>query len=168
MMKTIYKQKGIGLVEVLVALIVLALGVLGYAALQYKAVEANSESGSRIIAVNLARDLTERMRANPAAFATYKTRMGSAESQKTYSTNCFSNFCSATQFAEFDVAQVVLNAERFAMTMNIMKCQGNNNNRQCIYVAWGDTSATDGTNAGDCTNATSYRSDSTCLVMEAY
>lgn len=36
-------QKGVGLIEILVALLVLAIGVLGFVALQYRAVEATSE-----------------------------------------------------------------------------------------------------------------------------
>jgi len=43
-MLTMNKQKGVGLMEVLVALLLLAVGVLGYAVLQLKAVDASSEA----------------------------------------------------------------------------------------------------------------------------
>ena len=40
-------QKGVGLIEVLVALVLLAVGVLGYSILQLRAVDASSEALSR-------------------------------------------------------------------------------------------------------------------------
>ena len=61
----------------------------------------------------------------------------------------------------------VKNASSFGMTMNMIACP-QTNNRQCIYIAWGDTSATNGTGVGDCTQDTSYNNNSTCVIMEAY
>ena len=46
-MKIHQYQKGVGLVEVLVALLLLAVGVLGYSILQIRAVDASSEALSR-------------------------------------------------------------------------------------------------------------------------
>ena len=161
-------QKGIGLVEIMVALLILAIGILGFIALQYRALEATSEGSYRIQAINLARDLAERIRINRDAFSTYQQKVQLPLNQKAFKTNCFSNNCSAVDLADFDVAQVANRAASFGMTINIMNCQGNNNNRNCIYVAWGDSSATDGTGTGDCTNGTAYNPASTCIIMEAY
>ena len=63
-MSTRSSQKGVGMVEVLVALIVLAVGVLGYVMLQVRAMEATIEGTQRIQAINIARDLAERVRVN--------------------------------------------------------------------------------------------------------
>ena len=63
-MRTQHRQLGVGLMEVLVALLILSIGVMGFIALQYRAVEATAESSARIQAINLARDLAERMRVN--------------------------------------------------------------------------------------------------------
>ena len=60
----IKQQKGVGMIEVLVALTLLAIGVLGFTALQIRAVDATVEANNRIQAMNLARDLAERIRAN--------------------------------------------------------------------------------------------------------
>lgn len=57
-------DKGIALVEVLVALIVLSVGLLGVAALQVQSLKSNSSSYHRSQAVLLSYDITERMRAN--------------------------------------------------------------------------------------------------------
>lgn len=167
-MKTMSKQKGVGLIEVLVALLVLAIAILGFVALQYRAVEATSEAINRVQAMNIARDMAERVRANRDALSTYKAQTEIAANQLGYATNCMTKKCSATDLADFDVSQVSAKAASLGMTMNMRTCSGNNNGRNCIYVAWGDTSATDGTGVGDCTNGTAYNSSSTCLIMEAY
>ena len=160
-------QKGIGKMEILVALLILAIGVLGFIALQYRALEATSESTYRVQAVTIARDLAERIRVNRNAFSVYKTELSTAANQKTYKTNCLTTSCSDTDLADFDVSQITTRAAVFGMTMNIMNCQ-NTNNRSCIYVAWGDSSATDGSNSGDCTNGNAYNPNSTCIIMETY
>ena len=167
-MKTISKQKGVGLIEVLVSLLILAIGILGFVALQYRAVEATSEAINRVQAINVARDMAERIRANRDGLANYKTQIQTAANQTDYTTNCMTSACSATAMADFDVAQVAQKTADLGMTMNMRTCSGNSDGRNCIYVAWGDTSATDGTGAGDCTNGAAYLSTSTCVIMETY
>lgn len=58
---------GFTLVEALVALVVLSIGLLGVAALQFTSLKANHGSATRTQAVYLAYDIIERMRVNPAA-----------------------------------------------------------------------------------------------------
>jgi type IV pilus assembly protein PilV len=60
---------GFTLVEVLVALFVVALGVAGAAAVQAVAVRAAGEAGRLADGMRLADSLAQRMRANPAAMA---------------------------------------------------------------------------------------------------
>lgn len=162
------KQKGVGMVEVLVALLILAIGVLGFVALQYKASEATVEANYRVQAINLARDLSERIRVNRDQYATYQAQIQTAANQTTSSKNCSSVNCTKAELADYDVSQVTTKARSVGMSMNIMQCQNNNNNRNCIYVAWGDTAATNGSDPGDCTNGSTYNDSSTCLIMETY
>lgn len=166
-MRVLSHQRGVGMMEILVALLILAIGVLGFVALQYRALEASAESTNRVQAITIARDLAERIRVNRNAFTTYRTELGTAANQKAYKTNCLTTNCSNTDLADFDVSQIVSRATTFGMTMNIMNCTGTNN-RSCIYVAWGDSSATDGTATGDCTNGNAYNQASTCIIMETY
>ncbi|HET7201963.1 MAG TPA: type IV pilus modification protein PilV [Steroidobacteraceae bacterium] len=56
--------RGFTLVEVLVALVVLTIGMLGIAALYLESVRANRTALYRTDAVNLAADMADRMRAN--------------------------------------------------------------------------------------------------------
>lgn len=61
------RQRGFNLVEVLVALLVLAIGVLGAAAMQMNALKFNQTAAVRSQATFLAYDIVDRMRANRAA-----------------------------------------------------------------------------------------------------
>ena len=60
----INRQRGATLIEVLVAVLITATGVLGAAAMQLNAVKFNQVSTSRSTAVFLANDISDRMRAN--------------------------------------------------------------------------------------------------------
>jgi len=62
-------RAGFTLVEVLVALVVVALGIAGAAALQTLAVRAARDAAHLSDGTRLARSLAERMRANPRALA---------------------------------------------------------------------------------------------------
>ncbi|MEQ1159696.1 type IV pilus modification protein PilV [Acinetobacter calcoaceticus] len=166
-MKNIEHQRGMGMIEILVALLILAIGILGFIALQYRALEASAESTSRVQAITLARDIAERIRVNRNSLAVYNQQLQDASKQKDFVKNCFQDNCSDTDLADFDVAQVIKSASSFGMTMNMVACP-KTNNRQCIYIAWGDTSATNGTSTGDCTQDTSYSDNSTCVIMETY
>jgi type IV pilus modification protein PilV len=66
---------GATLIEVMVALVIMSIGLLGLASLQLSGVSNNSNSEKRTQAAILSNDLVERMRANPdeittAAYAT--------------------------------------------------------------------------------------------------
>lgn len=170
-MKTRNYQNGVGLIEVLVAMLILAIGVLGFIALQYRAVEATHESTYRVQAINLARDMAERMRVNRGAVSDYQTKLKKpVADQIVVSKNCSEEDCTAEELASYDVTEVAQKAHATGMTMTNITCRGNEtgDKRSCIYVAWGDTSATNGTGEGDCTNGSAYNPISTCLIMEVY
>ena len=64
-------QSGFSIVEVLVALFVLSIGLLGLAALQAQGVRFNHDAYVRTQATNAAYDIVDRMRANRANVADY-------------------------------------------------------------------------------------------------
>ena len=64
-------QSGFSLIEVLVALIVLSVGMIGMAALYAQGLGAGRTALYRTIAVNLVADMAERIRANRLARAAY-------------------------------------------------------------------------------------------------
>lgn len=55
---------GFTLIEVMVAMIILSLGVIGVAGMQLKAYRSNQQSALTTVAVQLSQDLAEKMRAN--------------------------------------------------------------------------------------------------------
>lgn len=170
LMNRIGHQQGVGLMEVLIALLILAIGVMGFIALQYRAVEATIESGARIQAINLGRDLAERMRVNRGAENVYTYHLNTAGKQVERAKNCFTaTNCTSADFADFDVSEISKKARSVGMMINYLPCQGNNDGRHCIYVAWGDTAPTHGAEGeGNCTSSTVYDPNSTCLIMEVY
>lgn len=71
-------QKGIGLIEVLVALMLLAIAVLGFTAMQMTAVKATDESLMRTRALTVLRGAAEMMRANIDGIPAFKTAINTA------------------------------------------------------------------------------------------
>jgi type IV pilus assembly protein PilV len=68
-----YSQSGASLIEVLVAVVLLSLGIVGLAGLQFNGVKFNHSAYLRSQGVSLAYDLTDRMRANLSACLTAAT-----------------------------------------------------------------------------------------------
>lgn len=62
------KQQGMSLIEVMVAVAILAAGLLGLGALQARSVTMNQSAYYRSIAADLASDLADRVRANRSTY----------------------------------------------------------------------------------------------------
>ncbi len=73
---TFRKSKGFSLVEVLIALIIMSVGMLGIAGLYVQSMQAGRTSMLRHHAVTLAGDIADRIRANPTAGAAYTATPG--------------------------------------------------------------------------------------------
>lgn len=153
-------QKGVGLMEVLVALIILSIAVLGFVALQIRAITATNEANMNVQATNIARDLAERMRVNRDGLTDF------VENNAT--DNCATGFCDAGKMAKYDFRQVSEKANTLGMQIAIHNCQGSTLIRKCVYVAWEGTTATNGTASTDCTNGTAYIPNAKCIIMEIY
>jgi type IV pilus assembly protein PilV len=69
--RTKHRQTGFTLVEAVVALVVLAVGMLGIAGLYIEGLRSSHSALARTTAVNLAADMADRIRANPAATLAY-------------------------------------------------------------------------------------------------
>lgn len=72
------KNTGFTLIEVLIAMLVLAVGLLGLAGLQATSLKNNQSAYNRSQATQLAYDLADRMRANVAGKTTYTTGTATA------------------------------------------------------------------------------------------
>jgi type IV pilus assembly protein PilV len=99
------QHRGFSLIEVLVALLVLSIGLLGLAALQTTSLQYNTGSYFRTQATFLAYDILDRMRANSGAVADsdgngYDQPTSSAV---TITVNCDTTSCTSTDLAAYDV-----------------------------------------------------------------
>lgn len=168
-----YYQKGVGLVEVLVALILLAIGVLGYTALQLRAVDATSEALTRSQASLILRGLTENMRANPSAQSSYPVAVkgfeGVADPQA--KSDCLNKLCTGSELAAYDAFMAAEAASSIGIKIVMATCPGVDSiKRQCLFAAWDDSAkdlkSTDYSSCMD--NKGIYASKARCLMMEAY
>jgi type IV pilus assembly protein PilV len=91
-------QSGFTLLEVLVAIVVLSLGLLGLAGLQAATLRNNQIAYYRAIAVQQTYDMADRIRANQAGVATYA--LGVAVDN-----GCVSSSCNPAQMAQTDIFQ---------------------------------------------------------------
>lgn len=169
-------QAGVGMIEVLVALGLLAIGVLGYVALQVRAVSTSQESMMRSHAMLIMRSLAESMRVNGTAQGSYLAQVQAYTSITTGTTaptpSCTgTSSCTGAQVAAQDAYQVALSALQRGIRLTMADCPGVNSvpKRQCIFAAWGKTTLGA---AGDYSNCMStsgvYVTGSTCMMMEAY
>lgn len=97
---------GYSLVEVLVALLVLSIGLLGLAALQTTGMKFNHQSYARTQAAFQTYDIVDRMRVNKTgsggtAYATYDDI--DFTDLPTITTNCESAACTQAELATFDI-----------------------------------------------------------------
>lgn len=175
-------QRGIGLVEVMVALMLLAIAVLGFSAMQMTAVKATDESLMRTRALTVMRGGAEMMRANPDGIASFKSAL-----QNTTSTvsvdgetidigSCMQSStvksCTINQLAARDALTLKNHASKNDMQINIETCPGTagNQEKQCLIASWSTTKPIfNNTDTDACAKKDgTYKSGAQCFIMEAY
>jgi type IV pilus assembly protein PilV len=139
--------------EVLIALVVLSVGLLGIAAMMNFSLKANDSAYLRTQAEALAYNIVDQMRANQNAALNGSYTIGFG-TQVTSPPNCVGsvNSCTSTQVAQYDLNQWKL---RLA-SVNGLPCgdgQTTLNNNNGIYevsvsVEWDDSRAVNGSGLG--------------------
>lgn len=159
-------QRGFGMIEVMVAVLVLAVGVMGFAGLQTRAVRASGDSYYRTQAMAIAQDLAERMRANSTQKAYYLTT--TLWSGTAATTNCITGTCSAQGMADYDAAVIRSNAQTLLPQGLVRVEQCKASAVTCIYVAWDGTTPTSGGTATECVNSNGQyaATGANCVMME--
>ena len=95
------RQRGIALIESLIAMVVMALGILGIVGVQMRALTDTQAGVRRAQAIRLIEDLGERLQSNPDALnnlSAYATSPASAP-------DCAAAPCTPAQIATFDAWQ---------------------------------------------------------------
>lgn len=91
---------GFTFIEVLIALFIVSVSLLGIAGLQLTGMRFTQESVYRTKAALLTMDMANRMYANQSALAQY-----SGNTSVTFSQDCAVSNCTPSQMADYDVAQ---------------------------------------------------------------
>lgn len=166
------RQRGFSLLEVLVAMLVLGVAVMGFAGLQVRALQSTGTAHLRSQAMTIASEMTERIRGNPSALATYTTAanwgVGTIPSgaPSTWAGTCMytsttTNGCSAANMALFDMREVQYLAQELLPngTVSVRYCDGGGL-VACVFVGWSENGVTSDAKV-NCTNNT----DPNCVSM---
>ena len=97
-------QYGFTLLEVLIALLILSIGLLGLAALQTTALRSNQMASMRTTATTLTYDIIDRMRANPKGVIDGNYVINTATTPSS-PPDCRTGACTTAQLATFDLGE---------------------------------------------------------------
>lgn len=155
-------QRGIGLVEVLIALLVVAIGVLGYAGLQLQALDSTTMAYTRSQATSIAQAAVERVKANPLSAGYYLNNGNwpTAEPGANFDETCTNQDCTPDQIAAWDVAQLRWLAWNLLPSgrLDVSSCAGSA--LQCVRVSWNETMP------DECEDGNAVVSGVDCFVLE--
>lgn len=155
MKQSIDRQNGFSLLEVLISVVILAVGLLGIAALQSRAIKYNHSALLRSIALSQAGDMIDRMQANPAGVnsGAYSNVSGTGSLP-----SCVT--CSNDQIAQRDIYQWnTTNAQLLPSGQGTITANGN---QLTLTMRWdNDRSGATGT---ACSGNSAV--DLTCFIME--
>lgn len=144
-----HTNTGFSLLEVLIALLILAVGLLGMASLMLHSMKSNQSSYQRTQASLLAYDMAERLRLNPTIATSGGTNYVIASTANPGSAvTCPSGTCTAAQSSAVDVYE-------WSKAINDQQLNGTvarNGNLYTINVSWdvSFTAADSGCGAGQC------------------
>ena len=101
------RQRGISLIESLVAIVVMALGILGILGVQMRTLTDTSTTVRRAQAIRLIEDLSERMRVSPNALLSIKDYESGYDEKGSAMTasDCANTACTPAQQAKYDLKQ---------------------------------------------------------------
>lgn len=106
------RQSGMTLIEILITVLIMAIGLLGMSGLQSSSIKGGLDIAQRSQALWLANSLADRMRANPTAIKNYAsvntTNCGSMAPTNCsdHGANVNSSTCTAAETASFDMWEI--------------------------------------------------------------
>lgn len=148
MMTNRHTNTGFSLLEVLIALLILAVGLLGMASLMLHSMKSNQSSYQRTQASLLAYDMAERLRLNPTIATAGNSYVIGSTASPGSAVTCPSGTCTAAQSSAVDVYEwsKAINDQQLSGTVT------RNGNIYTINVSWdvSFTAADNGCGAGQC------------------
>ena len=130
-------QRGAGLLEVLVALGLSSVGMIGLLSLQQQSLDAVKQASWYQTADGLSQSFLAAVRSNPSAWSTYLAQANSAPSAVSDNACREGGVCSAGQMAQADVVYLKALAARQLPQgrLGVYAC-GQDNRAFCVAVAW--------------------------------
>ena len=98
-------QRGVSLIESLVAIVVMSLGILGILGVQMRTLADTQTSVRRAQAIRLIEDLSERMKVNPSALGSMASYTTAWNTTPTSPADCKTTACNNGQLAVYDMVQ---------------------------------------------------------------
>ena len=127
------------------ALLVLSIGVLGYAGLQLQAINGTESAHYRTQAIAIADDLAERIAANPESEAVYldTTKWSSQDFPASKPANwdkCIgaATPCTSAEMADNDILQIGTQAAQLLPGGQVSAADCDSSEATCITVTWND------------------------------
>ncbi len=176
-------QRGAGLIEVLIAVLVMAIGILGVTAMQVAGKRNLYEATQRSLATALARDILERMRSNPTALNSYVATVGQG-SISTAPATCTNADCDPVGLAARDLYEFEQAIDGASETVtsgsdtnsvgglvNPTACITNNVGNITVSIAWRGAAETSDPDSGNTCGAGLYGTDDSqrrLLVISTY
>lgn len=157
-----HNQQGVGLIEVMVALLLLSVAVLGYSALQGQAIKATNESFERSQSLVMMRNIAEKIHANPAAITTYATGLNTSYASSSAPTEkcgldgvIVTQLCSPEELAAAESYSLKAELQHYDFQIQMHPCPNTGGTgtdaatnimySYCLISAWGETTPTIGT-----------------------
>ncbi len=146
---TLTSQKGMTLIEVLVALVILVTGIFGAVAMQASAKKGSFDAMQRSVASALAQDIIERMRSNDSDIAILETYQGvygaSLDTVPSLRCNSVAALCTSAQMVSNDIyeweaklmgADVTIGGRNSGGLVGAIGCISHDNNSVTVVISW--------------------------------
>ncbi|MBA6418183.1 type IV pilus modification protein PilV [Pseudomonas sp. 5Ae-yellow] len=156
-------QIGIGMIEVLIAVLVLAVGALGFAGVQLVAMQKSEDANYRSAAMLIAQDAVERIQANSAKIDDYRRSGAIATPASAPSQTCGAG----CDVSGLDLSQLAWSASQTLPNGQIKIDDCDFNGLTCVVLNWGERDgAANSIDACTSIDGVNLAEDSNCLVME--
>lgn len=189
-------QIGVGLIEVMVALLLLTVAILGYTALQGQAIKSTNEAYERTQSLVMMRTIAEKIRANPSGITTYENQINASTTNSAPNNKCGLNgqtvtaLCTPAEIAEAESYLLKTELANYDFQIQMHPCPNTGGTgtdaatnimfSYCLIAAWGETTPTIGTDdETDCLTERvigednsieaaggNYHARATCMMME--
>jgi len=131
-MQVISRQRGVSLIEVLVAVLIFSLGLIGMAGLMMLATRSNQSAYLRTQVAFLANGIADRMRANP--IAVWDGSYNSKALPTSTTQDCTSSGCTPDQLAAHDLGEWSGQLKTFLATpAATINCD---TSKSCTFMQW--------------------------------